>query len=290
MRHPERVMRLWEMQNSFDATFKFLLDHSPGDWARFLFNDALDSATTVDTSLHETSEVVDRLIRVSHGGNDFILHVEFHAGHSGNRIPNRLLHYNVAVMKRYALTTMSCILILRREADSPKIGDTVVKSVPCFGAVHTFRYRPIRIWKEPLQTFLIPGSSLSVAGVLSDFGALSLEEAGLRIRRCIDAISEVEERERLIFHLSVLAGMRFNESQAETIIGREISVLEKYSSTVQYFIRCGEIRIFLASAGQLFGTPPQQVVDKVNEATSEMLLNWTTRLRTAQSWNELIAD
>ena len=84
--------------------------------------------------------------------------------------------------------------------------------------------------------------------------------------------------------------LRFNVEQAETIFGREISVLEKYSSTVQYFIRCGEIRIFLASAGQLFGTPPQQVVDKVNEATSEMLLQWNTKLRTAQSWTELIAD
>jgi hypothetical protein len=141
-----------------------------------------------------------------------------------------------------------------------------------------------------LQTFLIPGSSLAVAGVLSDFSALSLEEAGLKIRRCIDAIDDLDKRETLLEHAIGLAGLRFNRGQAETIFGREISVLEKYSSTVQYFIRCGEIRIFLASAGQLFGTPPQQVVDKVNEATSEMLLNWTTRLRTAQSWTEFIAD
>ena len=78
------------MQTSYDATFKVLVDHSPGDWARFLFGEALDLATTVDTSLHETSEVVDRLIRVSHADTEFILHVEFHAGHSGNIIPNRL--------------------------------------------------------------------------------------------------------------------------------------------------------------------------------------------------------
>ena len=278
------------MLNSYDATFKVLVDHSPGDWARFLFGEALDLATTVDTSLHKTSEVVDRLIRVSHGESDFILHVEFHAGHSGNIIPNRLFHYNAAVMKRYSLTTMSCVLILRREADSPVIGDSIVRAVPRFGAVHKFRYRPIRIWREPLQTFLIPGSSLAVAGVLSDFGPLSLEEAGLQIRGCIDAIDDLDKRETLLEHAIGLAGLRFNRGQAETIFGREISVLEKYSSTVQYFIRCGEIRIFLASAGQLFGTPPQQVVDKVNEATSEMLLNWTTRLRTAQSWTELIAD
>ena len=152
MQHPERVMRLWQMLNSYDATFKVLVDHSPGDWARFLFGEALDLATTVDTSLHETSEVVDRLIRVSHADTEFILHVEFHAGHSGNMIPNRLFHYNAAVMKRYSLTTMSCVLILRREADSPEIGESVVRLVPRFGTVHKFRYRPIRIWREPLQT------------------------------------------------------------------------------------------------------------------------------------------
>jgi hypothetical protein len=94
------------MQNSYDATFKVLVDHSPGDWVQFLFGEALDLATTVDTSLHETNEVVDRLIRVSHAETEFIIHAEFHAGHSGNMIPNRLFHYNAAVMKRYSLTTM----------------------------------------------------------------------------------------------------------------------------------------------------------------------------------------
>jgi predicted transposase YdaD len=278
------------MQTSFDSTFKVLVDHSPSDWARFLFDESLDSATTVDTSLHETSEVVDRLIRLSHGGSEFIIHVEFHAGHSGNMIPNRLFHYNAAITKRYSLTAMSCVLILRREADSPEISESVVWAVPRFGDVHRFRYRPIRIWQEALQTFLIPGSSLAVAGVLSDFGELSLEEAGLQIRRCIDAVADLEIKERLLYHLVVLAGMRFNKRQAETIIGRNVSVLEKYSVTLQYFIRRAEARLLLESAKQIFGTPTPQIIEKVDDATSEKLLAWTIRLRTAQSWNELITD
>ena len=71
-------------------------------------------------------------------------------------------------------------------------------------------------------------------------------------------------------------------------------MLEKYSVTLQYFIREGEARgqrnLLLASAGQVFGTPTQQIIEKVNEATSEKLLTWMIRLRTAQSWTELIAD
>jgi predicted transposase YdaD len=69
------------VENSYDATFKILVDHSPEDWAQYLFAGAVEFATAVDTTLHATKEVVDRLIRVSHGGSDFILHVEFHAGH-----------------------------------------------------------------------------------------------------------------------------------------------------------------------------------------------------------------
>ena len=63
---------------------------------------------------------------------------------------------------------------------------------------------------------------------------------------------------------------------------------------MQYFIREGEARgqrnLLLASARQVFGTPTQQIIEKVNEATSEKLLTWMIRLRTAQSWTELIAD
>ena len=278
------------MENSYDATFKILVDHSPRDWARYLSSASVEIAAPVDTTLHETKEVVDRLLRVEHLRCEFILHVEFDAGHSGNAIPSRLFHYNAAVMKRYAMTTLSCVLILRKEADSPSISGGFVRSIEPFGDIHSFRYHPIRLWKDPLDKFLIPGSSLAVAGVLSNFGERSLEEAGAEILRCIQAGRDPEVCDRLLNHAIALAGMRFNRSQAETIFGRKLSVLEKYSTTVQYFIRRGEARLLLASVGPVFGAPPQDVIDKVNAATSEKLLVWSTRLRTAQSWTELISD
>jgi len=278
------------MQTSYDATFKVLVDHSPGDWARYLSSGAVQIAVPVDTSLHETKEVVDRLLQVEHGGSEFIIHVEFHAGHSGNKIPDRLFHYNAAVMKRYAMTALSCVLILRSEADSPSISGRFIRTIEPYGDIHSFRYHPIRLWQEPLERFLIPGSSLAVAGVLSDFGERDLEEAGAEIRRCIDELSDPRHREDMLYHLIVLAGMRFNRSQAESIFGRNVSVLEKYSVTLQYFIRRAEARLLLESAKQIFGTPTPQIIEKVDEATSEKLLAWTIRLRTAQSWSELITD
>ena len=86
------------------------------------------------------------------------------------------------------------------------------------------------------------------------------------------------------------SAMRFNRSQAESIFGRNVSVLEKYSVTLQYFIRRAEARLLLATAESVFGDPPQHILEKVNEANSEKLLDWSRRLRTAQSWTDLIAD
>jgi hypothetical protein len=84
--------------------------------------------------------------------------------------------------------------------------------------------------------------------------------------------------------------MRFNRSQAELIFGGNVSMLEKYSVTLQYFIRRAEARLLVESGKQIFGAPTPQIIEKVDEATSEKLLAWTIRLRTAQSWSELITD
>ena len=84
--------------------------------------------------------------------------------------------------------------------------------------------------------------------------------------------------------------MRFNDGKAESIFGRNVSVLEKYSVTLQGVIRRAEARLLLATAEPVFGNPPQHILEKVNEANSEKLLDWSRRLRTAQSWSELITD
>jgi hypothetical protein len=87
-----------------------------------------------------------------------------------------------------------------------------------------------------------------------------------------------------------LAGLRFNDSQADIMFGREISVLEKYSSTVQATLRRGEARLLLTSAEQIFGAPSQEILDKVRNAKSKKLVEWNLRIGKAQSWTELVTD
>ena len=74
------------------------------------------------------------------------------------------------------------------------------------------------------------------------------------------------------------------------MFGRNLSMLEKYSSTIKATLRRGEARLLLTSAEQIFGAPPQDVVDKVKQAKSKKLVEWNLRIRTAQSWTELVTD
>ena len=84
--------------------------------------------------------------------------------------------------------------------------------------------------------------------------------------------------------------MRFNDGKADIMFGRNISMLEKYSSTIKATLRRGEARLLLTSAEQIFGAPSQEILDKVRSAKSKKLVEWNVRIRTAQSWTDLIAD
>jgi hypothetical protein len=147
----------------------------------------------------------------------------------------------------------------------------------------------MRLWKLPLETFLISGSSLAAAAVLSDFGNFSTKEVGTLVTACIESIEDADTRHLVLTIAYNLAGLRFNDGKADIMFERNLEMLER-SSTIQAAIRRGEARLLLTSAEQIFGTPSQEILDKVRSAKSKKLVEWNVRMRTAQSWAELTTD
>jgi hypothetical protein len=274
----------------YDQAFKILVDLNPNDWALLAGLTVVNNAAGMETELAERNRHLDRLIRVSDDQGDIAIHLEFQAGKSGNRVPIRLIDYSIGVTEKYRLPVHSCVVLLRRPADSPVLTGAYKQRSRGVMPYLTFRYRVVRLWQVPVKTLLLPGSSVTVAGVLSDYGTLTADEIAERIAACINLISDIDTRAMLFTIAYNLAGLRFNDSQADIMFGREISVLEKYSSTVQATLRRGEARLLLTSAEQLFGAPSQEILDKVRNAKSKKLVEWNVRIRTAQSWAELVTD
>ena len=274
----------------YDQAFKILVDLNPNDWALLAGLTVVHNAAGMETELPERNRHLDRLIRVSDDQGDIAVHLEFQAGKSGNRVPIRLIDYSIGVTEKYRLPVHSCVVLLRRPADSPALTGAYKQRSRSVMPYLTFRYRVVRLWQVPVKTLLLPGSSVVVAAVLADHGTLPADEIALRIATCINVISDIDTRAMLFTIAYNLAGLRFNDSQADIMFGREISVLEKYSSTVQATLRRGEARLLLTSAEQLFGAPSQEILDKVRSAKSKKLVEWNLRIGKGQSWTELVTD
>jgi hypothetical protein len=274
----------------YDQAFKILVDLNPNDWALLAGLTVVHNAAGMETELPERNRHLDRLIRVSDDQGDIAVHLEFQAGKSGNRVPIRLIDYSIGVTEKYRLPVHSCVVLLRRPADSPALTGAYKQRSRSVMPYLTFRYRVVRLWQVPVKTLLLPGSSVAVAAVLADHGTLPADEIALRIATCINVISDIDTRAMLFTIAYNLAGLRFNDSQADIMFGREISVLEKYSSTVQATLRRGEARLLLTSAEQIFGAPSQEILDKVRNAKSKKLVEWNLRIGKAQSWTELVTD
>ena len=277
------------MITNYDKAFKLLVDLSPSDWALFTGLDKVSKADGMETELPERSRYVDRLIRVSDDHVEIAVHLEFQAGKSGNRVQLRLLDYSIGVTEKYRLPVHSCVVLLCKPDDSPVLTGEYIYGLPNVLPYLTFRYRVVRLWKLPLETFLISGSSLAAAGVLSDFGNLTAKEVGTLVTACIDSIQDADTLHLVLTIAYNLAGLRFNDGKADIMFGRNLEMLER-SSVIQAAIRRGEARLLLETAGELFGAPSQDVVDKVKQAKSKKLVEWAVRLRTAQSWAELVTD
>ena len=282
-------MRWTYVITNYDKAFKLLVDLSPLDWALFTGLDKVGKADGMETELPERNRYVDRLIRVSDDHVELAVHLEFQAGKSGNRVPLRLLDYSIGVTQRYRLPVHSCVVLLCKPANSPVLTGEFMYGLPNMLPYLTFRYRVIRLWKVPLETFLNPGSSLAAAGVLSDFGNLPAKEVGTLVTACIESIQDADTRHLVLTIAYNLAGLRFNDGKADIMFERNLEVLER-SSTIQAAIRRGEARLLLTSAEQVFGAPSPDILDKVRNATSKKLVEWNLRIGKAQSWAELVTD
>src|SRR5437764_8494698 len=116
------------MPGRVDDTVKHLTELSPHDWVvRGGWTAA--PATLVDADIATITGAADKVIRVA-GPPDWLLAVDFQAGHdSVAKLPHLLL-YNSAQFKRHGLGVRSMLVVLPRGADSPRLTGLYERGFP----------------------------------------------------------------------------------------------------------------------------------------------------------------
>ena len=263
----------------------------------------------MNPELAATHRQVDALLSIRLPSSQCVLHLDFQAGKDGRRVPRHLLEYSVDITRKHNLPVHTCLILLSPRADSPAITGEYRCRVSGLENCISYSYAVIRLWKVPLDELLIPGSSMAAVGVLADFGERSLQDFGIAITQCILTIQN-ESTQLENFGLAYkLAGMRFNPETAEAIFERQMTMLEQ-SSTAQHLLRRGRIegreegreeglalwllvgarKHFIETATLFFGPIPEISSLRINTAQEADRSQWTSQLRTAKSWDELLIE
>src|SRR5580704_12712800 len=144
------------MDRPFDPTLKTLAELSPADWLP-LVKRRHRRVTVEDSDIGTiVSGATDKLFRV-HDKPEYLLHLDFEAGHFRSALPLRLRLYNSVFEYRHQRVVLSVPVLLSPAADSPQWNGLLERGLPGEQPVSTLRYHVVRVWQLPVEQVLQGG-------------------------------------------------------------------------------------------------------------------------------------
>src|SRR5438094_6269483 len=169
------------MEHPFDPTLKTLSELSPADWLP-LAKRRRRRVTIEDSDVGTlVSGATDKLFRV-HDQPEYLLHLDFEAGHFRSELPWRLRLYNSVFEYRHRRVVLSVPVLLSPEADSPQWNGLFQSGFPGEVPISTLRYEVIRVWQLPVEQLLSGGIGTLALAPISD---VPENQVRLVIRRMI---------------------------------------------------------------------------------------------------------
>jgi hypothetical protein len=278
------------MERPFDPTLKTLAELSPADWLP-LAKRRRYRVTIEDSDIGTiVSGATDKLFRV-HDRPEYLLHLDFEAGHFRSDLPLRLRLYNSVFEYRHQCVVVSVPVLLCPEADSPQWDGFLQRGRPGEPPISTLRYEPIRVWKVPVAQLLAGGIGTLALAPISD---VPENQIGHVIRQMKERLSgpKAPRRAADIWAATyVLLGLRYTDEVANALF-EEVLGMEQ-SATYQAIVRCGraeEARRSLLLLGKTKFGPPSAAVRATIESISDLtqLEALIVRFVNAGSWQDLL--
>jgi hypothetical protein len=127
----------------------------------------------------------DKVIRAA-GSPDWLLAVDFQAGHDVlAKLPDLLL-YNSALYRRHGLLVRSLLVILHPGADSPQATGYYERGFANEPFDVAFRYRALRVWQVPARRWLTGGLGLVPLAPLGEVPPRQLPRVIAQMKRRLD--------------------------------------------------------------------------------------------------------
>ena len=220
----------------FDAATKHLLELDPIGWARLLGAGEQSRAEILDSDLSTVSAAADKVLKLW-SPSPWLMHIELQAGYDSEG-GWRTLRYKVLLVCREGLPVQSLVVLLRPEADGPAFSGRLESKDQLTGEIDLeFRFRVLRVWEMPVETFLNgPLAALPLAP-LANVSKTALPRVIREMERRISAETTRAEADSLWTSTLLLMGLKLPPGEARTLL-RGMNHM-KESSTYQEILAEG---------------------------------------------------
>jgi predicted transposase YdaD len=277
------------MDGPFDPTVKTLAELAPADWLplagrrrRRVTHEDADVGTTV-------SGAADKLFRV-HDDPEYLLHLDFEAGHFRRELPLRFRLYNSVFEYRHNRLVLSMVVLLCPGADSPQWSGLLQWGFPGEEPRGTLRYEVVRVWQLDPERLLSGGIGTLALAPVSAVPEGQVQRVIRRMKSRLSGPQAPKKAKDILAAAYVLLGLRYSDQVAHALF-EEILGMEE-SSTYQAIVQKGradEARTMVLLVGEARFGPADDATRAAINAMSDLdqLHELGVRLAKGAGWQEV---
>lgn len=281
------------MAKTYDAVLKHLVEAYPAAWLKSLGFPTTAPVRVIDADVSTVTAAADKVFWVEETP-PWLMHLELQAGPDLDAL-DRMHLYSTVLRRRHRLPVRSAIVLLRREADSPRFTGLLEHLDPSGDWERRWRYQAVRAWLLPVESLLTGGLGLLPLALVTDEAANQLPEVVRRMDERLAAEVAPDERKTLWTTAFLLMGLRYPPGMAAELLKGAREMEE--SSTYQWVIEKGmekggkkELLETVIDLGTLRFGPPSDAVAAALNSMSDLarMRRIRHRLLDAADWDDLL--
>jgi hypothetical protein len=279
------------MAKPFDAGVRVLIEQYLPDWLAITPRQAQGPARVIDSDLSTISAEADKLLYID-DPQPWILHLEPQANWDGN-LEKRLSWYNEIVSYKHDCLVHTVLVLLRREADSPRLTGEFVRQFEGDPAYRTFRYQVLRVWQMSANDLVNGSWGLFPLAPLCDDAKPQLPKLLERMAKRLQAEASDRQQMALLWEATaILSDMRYDASVFLPLMQKVMTMIKLDDLRMgdwfaartlrKTILRLGRKKFREANESEVAHLEAIEDLDKLS-VLSERLLD-------ANSWQELLSD
>jgi predicted transposase YdaD len=220
--------------NPYDVSTKELVWDGPVAWLERFGIGPPGPVDVIDSDITTLTAAADKVVKVG-GPEPYLVNIEFQTYHDTG-VTRTLWYRQVALDYRHNLPVLTVLVLLRKEANSPKLVGTYERHMPNGRRTNWYNFEVVRLWEEDPDSFLTAGVVLVPLAPLTDVSEDALPGV---VRRMAARINNEPrpQANKLWTATYILMGLRYPDELVTRLL--EGVQTMKESTTYQAILREG---------------------------------------------------